>query len=213
VGLARPAEPASTLTGLAESIEADGRPAEALEPARQALALESTTARFRLVARLSAAARGAERSEPRRTDRETSPDGSIAGVPDRRTGARAAASRTRPVGASLVAEADALVDAGRRAEARDRYLLAARALREGGRLLAALDACYLALAIAPADAELHLILAELYDERGWSLQAVDKLVLLARLLDLEGDQATRQRLCQLVAARFGSDPRLTAICA
>jgi tetratricopeptide (TPR) repeat protein len=213
VGLARPAEAASALTGLAESIEADGRPAEALEPARQALALESTPMRFRLVARLSAAARAAEGREPRRHDRETSPDGSSAAGRDPRTGSRAAASRSRPVGASLVAEADALVDAGRRAEARDRYLLAARALREGGRLLAALDACYLALAVAPADPELHLILAELYDDRGWSLQAADKLVLLARLLDLEDDRATRQRLCQLVAARFGSDPRLTAICA
>jgi hypothetical protein len=112
-----------------------------------------------------------------------------------------------------MAEADGLADAGRTAEARDRYLLAAQALREGGRLLAALDACYHALAIAPADADLHLILAELFEDRGWTAQAAEKLLLLARLLDLEADPTTRDRLCELVARRFSADPRLTAICA
>jgi tetratricopeptide (TPR) repeat protein len=209
VVMGRAGEAAGALTGLAESIEADGRPGDALEPAREALALESTPARFRLVARLSAAAKA-----------DGAADGSAGPARDAARGAgqgavpaQGAGSRGRPVGASLIAEADALVDAGRTAEARDRYLLAARALREGGRLLAALDACYLALAIAPADPELHLILAELYDERGWSSQAADKLVLLARLLELEGDRSTRDRLCQLAAARFPEDPRLAAVCA
>jgi tetratricopeptide (TPR) repeat protein len=220
VALGRPGEAAAALTGLAESIEADGRPVEALEMAREALVLDSTPARFRLVARLSAAARATAGAEPM-TGRSpahgpagasATTDGGPAG--DAGPGARRGGeSRTRPVGTALVAEADALVDAGRLREARDRYLLAARALREGGRLLAALDACFLALAIAPADAELHLILAELYDDRGWSSEAADKLVLLARLLDLEGDRAARERLCQLVRARFSSDPRLAAICA
>jgi tetratricopeptide (TPR) repeat protein len=221
VALGRTAEAAAALTGLAESLEADGRPGDALDPARQALALDSSSARFRLVARLSAAAQAAGGPDRGATGRGAS-DG-IAGHVAVSAGANAAggstagssrpASRTRPVGATLVAEADARVDAGRTAEARDRYLLAARALREGGRFFAALDACYLALAIAPADAELHLILAELYDERGWSGQAADKLVLLSRLLDLEGDRTTRDRLCGLVAARFSGDPRLAAICA
>jgi tetratricopeptide (TPR) repeat protein len=219
VAMGRTGEAAGALTGLAESIEADGRPAAALEPAREALALESSPARFRLVARLSAAAKaqGATARAASGSVRDAGP-GEAQEVPPARGGAsrrgasRGGASRGRPVGASLVAEADALVDASRPAEALDRYLLAARALREGGRLLAALDACYLALAIAPADPELHLILAELYDERGWSSQAADKLVLLARLLELEGDRSTRDRLCQLAAARFPDDPRLAAVC-
>jgi tetratricopeptide (TPR) repeat protein len=207
VALGRINEAAAALTGLAESIEADGRPVEALEPAREALALESTSARFRLVARLSASARTAGAPE-----RPTAVGDRERGGADRRATPRSSASRGRPVGASLVAEADDLVDAGRPSDARDRYLLAAQALREGGRLLAALDACYRALEIAPADPELHLILAELYDDRGWSSQAADKLVLLARLLDLEGDGSTRERLCELVTARFSTDARLLAIC-
>jgi tetratricopeptide (TPR) repeat protein len=218
VALGRPGEAAVTLIGLAESIEADGRPADALERAREALVLESTPARFRLVARLAAAVRqvGGAASAARRASTAPDPeakDAAVSGPPaDRAAMVRGAGSRSRPVGATLVAEADALVDAGRLAEARDRYVLAAQALREGGRLLAALDACHLALAIAPADAELHLLLAELFDDRGWSTEAADKLVLLARLLDLEGDRPTRERLCRLVAERFAADPRLAAIC-
>ena len=37
--------------------------------------------------------------------------------------------------------------------------------------------------------------------------------LLARLLELEGDRSTRDRLCQLAAERFPEDARLVAICA
>jgi hypothetical protein len=137
-------------------------------------------------------------------------DGS--GAPDGRPAA-APARDGASVGITLVAEADALLDTGRPAEARDRYLMAARTHREGGRYLAALDACYQALAIAPADADLHLILAEIYDQRGWTAAAVDKLVLLVRLLDLLDDRDGRDRLCGLVSARFAAEPRLAAICA
>jgi hypothetical protein len=206
VALGRQLEAAVTLTGLAESLEADGRSADALEPAREALALDSAPARFRLVARLSAAAQAAAQDGA----------GGTARADDRATESlrrRARGPRGQPVGASLIAEADALVDGARTIEARDRYLLAARALGEGGRLVAALDACYLALSIAPADAELHLILAELLDDGGWSGEAADKLVLLARLLDLEEDGASRSRLCELAATRFPTDRRLAAICA
>jgi tetratricopeptide (TPR) repeat protein len=217
VALGRTADAASTLTGLAESMAADGRPAEALELAREALALDSSSPRFRLVARLSAEARaaagdpaaGSPTAEAAQGARLGVEPGEGAAAPTARSGD---GSRSRPVGASLIAEADGLVDAGRLGQARDRYLLAARALREGGRLLAALDACYRALEIAPADPELHLILAELYQDRGWSSQAADKLVLLARLLDLEADAVARDRLCQLVAERFAGEPRLAAIC-
>ena len=45
------------------------------------------------------------------------------------------------------------------------------------------------VALAPADAELHLALTELYLDRGWRAHAVDKLALLVRLVDLEGDRA------------------------
>jgi thioredoxin-like negative regulator of GroEL len=79
--------------------------------------------------------------------------------------------------------------------------------------VAAIDACYLALAIAPADVDLHLLLAELYLERGWRAPAIDKLLLLARLASLAEDDDTRQRLCALAAEQLPGEPRLAELCA
>jgi tetratricopeptide (TPR) repeat protein len=91
-------------------------------------------------------------------------------------------------------------------------LAAASGHRAAGQLHAAIDACYLALATNPADPELHLSLAELYLDRGWRTAAADKLVLLARLVDLGDEGSTRERICEL-AARVPDDPRFEAICA
>ena len=57
------------------------------------------------------------------------------------------------------------------------------------------------------------MLAELYLDRGWRAPAAEKLVLLGRLAQLNGDAETRARLCYLAAARFPDDPRLAAVCA
>ena len=57
------------------------------------------------------------------------------------------------------------------------------------------------------------MLAELYLERGWRAPAVDKLVLLGRLTELDDDPAARERLCGIVAARLPDEPRLTSLCA
>ncbi len=67
---------------------------------------------------------------------------------------------------------------------------------------AALDTCYLALAIAPSDPAIHLALAGLYLDRGWRVSAVDKIILLGRLADLTDDEATHDRLAILVAERL-----------
>lgn len=82
-----------------------------------------------------------------------------------------------------------------------------------GQLYAAIDVCYLALATNPADPGLHLSLAGLYLDLGWRSTAADKLALLAQLAELDGDAATRTRLCAVVAERMADDPRLTALCA
>jgi hypothetical protein len=116
-------------------------------------------------------------------------------------------------GAARAAEGEQYRDAGDATAARAAFLDAARLLRADGSLDAAIDACYLALAVAPADAELHLALTELYLDRGWRAHAVDKLALLVRLVDLEGDRTTRERLCALVADRLPDEPRLVAACA
>ena len=66
---------------------------------------------------------------------------------------------------------------------------------------------------ARMDPDIHLLLAELYLDRGWRGPAADKLVLLGRLAQLTGDGATRARLCYLAAGQFPDDPRLAAVCA
>jgi tetratricopeptide (TPR) repeat protein len=63
----------------------------------------------------------------------------------------------------------------------------ATAYRRAGQVDAALDACYRALSIDPDATSLHLAIVELYDERGWSVLATEKLDLLDRLAALDGD--------------------------
>jgi len=107
---------------------------------------------------------------------------------------------------------DALA-AGDAQSARDGLLAAAAAHRLAGRSFAAIDACYLALAVAPADVDLHVLLTELYLERGWRGPAVDKLLLLGRLAELADDAATRHRLCAIATDQLPDETRLTQLCA
>lgn len=111
------------------------------------------------------------------------------------------------------AAAEEALAAGDRVAAREGLLAAAAAHRSVGRSVAAIDACYLALAIAPDDVDLHLLLAELYLERGWRASAADKLVLLGRLASLADDGPTRDRICRLASQQLGDEPRLTELCA
>jgi tetratricopeptide (TPR) repeat protein len=131
-----------------------------------------------------------------------------------------------PVAAAEPVPEEPLIDAfavGRAAEdalaagdaqsARDGLLAAAAAHRRAGRSFAAIDACYLALAVAPADVDLHVLLTELYLERGWRGPAVDKLLLLGRLAELSDDAATRDRLCAIATDQLPDESRLTQLCA
>jgi Tfp pilus assembly protein PilF len=97
--------------------------------------------------------------------------------------------------------------------AREGLLVAAAAHRREGRSFAAIDACYLALAVAPADVDLHLLLTELYLERGWRGPAVEKLLLLGRLAELADDSLTRERLCAIASSELPDEPRLADLCA
>jgi tetratricopeptide (TPR) repeat protein len=92
-------------------------------------------------------------------------------------------------------------------------LAASSGHRAAGQLHAAIDVCYLALATSPADAGLHLTLAELYLDLGWRTTAVEKLLLLARLAELGDDAVTRERLCAVVSARLPDEPALASLCA
>ena len=115
-------------------------------------------------------------------------------------------------GTAAMAAVDDAAAAGDPATTRELALDAARGFRAGGRLHDEIDACYQALATSPADATIHLTLAELYIDRGWRSLAAEKLLLLSSLADLVDDRSTRERLCA-VAARVPDDPRLEAICA
>lgn len=237
--LGRAVDAADALDRLAEQQEAEGKLAEALSTARRALELAESRPRRRhvdgLTARLGgkagSATAGPETDAPvkaKAAERATTappPPAPAAPQPE-----PAAVAQPEPTpepaqppepapppppadGATLSADAEDRLDAGDPERARDQLLAAAAAHRAAGALDAALDACYLALGLAPADPELHLALAELYLDRGWRGPAADKILLLGRLVDFERDGSIRERVCELVASRLPDDPRLAALCA
>jgi tetratricopeptide (TPR) repeat protein len=233
--LGRSVEAADALDRLAIQQEAESKLPEALGTARRALELAESRSRRKHVEKLTSQlplAGGALLPEPDR-------DAPIRTAPPRPEPAPTAPPTPKPEpeakpeprpvaqpapapapeqkapasGATLSAEAEDRLDAGDPEAARDRLLASAAAHRAAGAIDAALDACYLALGLAPADPELHLALAELYLDRGWRGPAADKILLLGRLVDFTRDGTIRERVCELVATRLPDDPRLTALCA
>ena len=225
--LGRRAEAAETLDRLASILERDGRLADACDVARSALELAESRGRRRQVEGLVARLRTAAPEDAAAADalqRALGVLDSGPGVTPRvATGSDADADTASdaapsippgpPDPALLTLAVEEALEAGDLDEARRRALVAAIGHREVGQFHAAMDACYQALAILPSDPDIHLLLAELYLDRGWRGPAADKLVLLGRLSQLTGDGATRARLCYLAAARFPDDPRLAAVCA
>ena len=223
--LGRRSEAAETLDRLADVLERDGRLADACDVARRSLELAESRGRRRHVESLVAglretpgdasAAEALERAlgvldavpGPSPRTREPANDEHEAAAPSEPVVPKA------PDPALLTLAVEEALEAGDLDEARRRALVAAAGHRAVGQFHAAMDACYQALAILPSDPDIHLLLAELYLDRGWRGPAADKLVLLGRLAQLTGDGATRARLCYLAAARFPDDPRLAAVCA
>lgn len=105
----------------------------------------------------------------------------------------------------LLAEAAELIDAGDVATARDRMLLAVMVHREAGRLDAALEVCLQLLTTAPGDAQVHLAIANLQLDRGWTSLAVEKIELLLRLTALTGDTQAEADAHGLAAERLRDD--------
>ena len=228
--LGRRSEAAETLDRLAAMLERDGRLADACDVARGALELAESRGRRghveKLVARLRTTA-GADSAAAEALERALGVLESVPGVgpnvnvdttadtgaADAIAAAAAAVVPAAPDPAQLTLAVEEALEAGDLDEARRRALIAANGHRAVGQFHAAMDACYQALAILPSDPDIHLLLAELYLDRGWRGPAADKLVLLGRLSQLTGDGATRARLCYLAAARFPDDTRLAAVCA
>lgn len=106
---------------------------------------------------------------------------------------------------ALLAEAAALTAAGDTAGARDRMLLAVTVHRAAGRLDAALEVCLQLLTIAPGDPQVHLAIANLQLDRGWTALATEKLELLLRLTSLTGDTQAEADVHGLASERLRDD--------
>lgn len=216
---------AETLDRLSAVLDREGRLLEATDTARRALELAESRGRRQgveaLVARLQEAGidpasealgRAMGTLELPGTAGVTATAGSNGGALPFAEPKRDPRRSVMSAAAVLIATAETALDGGDTDAARRFYLEAASAQRSIGNLHAAMDACYQALAVSPADGDVHLILTELYLDRGWRVPAADKLVLLGRLVELAGDDLTRARLCAMAADRFPDDTRLAAIC-
>jgi len=113
-------------------------------------------------------------------------------------------------------DGDALVLAAEEAAARGdapgavaAAMAAARAFRAAGHPVAALDACDRGLESGPDDVDLHLLIAALAFERGAVRPAGDTYRNLLRLVEIDGDGATRDRILAAARAAFPDDPRFT----
>jgi tetratricopeptide (TPR) repeat protein len=106
----------------------------------------------------------------------------------------------------LVAEANALIDGGDPAAARNLLLTAVAVHRSAGRSDAALDVCLQLLALAPGDAHVHLAIAGLQLDRGWRTLATEKIELLLRLTGLTGDTQAEADAHALAAERLRDEP-------
>ena len=106
----------------------------------------------------------------------------------------------------VMAEAATLFEAGDATGAGDKMLLAIAVHRAAGRLDAALDVCFQLLAIAPGDPRVHLAIANLQLDRGWTPLAREKIDLLVRLTSLTGDTQAEADVHGLAAERLRDVP-------
>lgn len=106
-----------------------------------------------------------------------------------------------PDPSALRAAADELLDRGDIAGASRRLLELAALHRAEGRRDAAMDACLALLAVAPADHRLQREIAAIQLDRGWTQAAAEKLRLLARLAELDGDAEAGAALVAFAAER------------
>ncbi len=125
---------------------------------------------------------------------------------------RVGETRRSPSGDELLNAAEAAELAGDTAALRSLLVWTARSYASEGRFEAGLDAIHRLLQSAPGDVDAHLVLVELYVARDWNALAMEKLVLLDRLAELNDDKETHQRLCAVAGRTFPKDERLSALC-
>lgn len=190
VVLRRTDKAAATYDRLASLRESGGRLAEAAEASRRALAIEPTEPRRTRHAALVAALREAEGPAVASTqdvedgaatelaDVEGAPDGAIPPEPEPEL-------VPPPDPEALVVTMEEAAAAGDVATAATAALAAGQAFRDRGQHAAAFDACLEGIRARPADADLHLLLAELAAGRGFVGHAADTYRRLERLVELD----------------------------
>ncbi len=119
---------------------------------------------------------------------------------------------------SPMSAADVLHLAGEQARERgmiepavDAWLQESREHSRLGLLDAALDASLHAVSVAPGAPRVHLELVRLYILRGWVEQAVERALLLDRLLGLDPNDVVLAELRQLAASNSAMDSRLATL--
>ncbi|HJP87763.1 MAG TPA: hypothetical protein VJ850_01865 [Candidatus Limnocylindrales bacterium] len=108
----------------------------------------------------------------------------------------------RPDPETLLAVAADQLEAGDAQSARDLMLTAVMVHREEGRLDAALEICLRLLGVAPGDPKVHLAIANLQLDRGWTQVATEKIELLLRLTSLSGDTQAEADVHYLASERL-----------
>ncbi len=227
----RRSEAAADYEALSGVVERAGRFTDACDAARRALELAESRSRRTELERLEARLR--ERGEDRPavdaldralqileaaeapgSRREAAEAAAEPATPEQEPVAGPGTEETEPPGhakasspdpAILRAVADGLLDSGDIMAAGERYLALAALHRAAGRPDAAMDACLALLAVAPSDHRLHLAIARIQADQGLSGTAAEKLRLLTRLADLDGDTDARAAVAAY-AADLGFEP-------
>lgn len=217
VVLRRTAEAAVVYDHLADGRATRGRFRDAAEAARRALAIEPTDERRRRHARLieddrAAGAPAVEATPGEQDGTPPEPDLEQAGFLDEAGEAEAATPpEPSPDPEALIVAFEEAAARGDSESAAVAALAAARAHRADGRTAAAFDACLLGIGVRPGDVDLHLLLADLAVDHGWSGQAGEAYQQLLRLADLDGDAAAADLVRRTAADRLPEDPRFASV--
>jgi tetratricopeptide (TPR) repeat protein len=107
---------------------------------------------------------------------------------------------------ALMAEAEELLALRNVKDAAELMLTAVLVHRAAGRLDAALDICLELLSITPGDPHVHLAIANLQLDNGWTALAKEKIELLLRLTELTGDTQAEADVRGLAAERLRDVP-------
>jgi tetratricopeptide (TPR) repeat protein len=111
----------------------------------------------------------------------------------------------------LVAAAEKALRDGNAPAAVDAYVSAATGYAQRNQVDAALDACHRALGVSLGAPSIHLEMARIYFQHGWPDRAIERMLLLDRLLALDDDPMAAAALRDLAREHTDADQRLAAL--